>query len=299
MEVDLFYFLSLLTGILISVMVAFNGGLMQQYGVYSATIIIHIAGLLLITIMTIGKRENPFSKRQSWYLYLGGVIGVMTTVFNNLSFSRISVSSLLALGLLGQSLTGLIIDQYGLLNMPKHIFKKRKILGLLLILCGIISMTNNFDILAVLVSLLAGVTVVVSRTLNAKLAEYTSVRISTFFNYLIGLFVSIPVFFIFGRNETAFVNFAFSPNIYIYFGGIFGVCIVLLSNITVTKISAFYLSLFLFIGQVFSGILVDVVISQTFSVRNMIGGVFVAAGLCVNLILDKKYSNTGAETKGS
>jgi hypothetical protein len=59
----------------------------------------------------------------------------------------------------------------------------------------------------------------------------------------------------------------------------------------VIKISAFYLSLFLFIGQVFSGILVDMVISQTFSLRNLIGGIFVALGLSVNLLLDRKKIN--------
>ena len=73
-----------------------------------------------------------------------------------------------------------------------------------------------------------------------------------------------------------------------YFGGIIGVCVVLLSNIIVIKISAFYLSLLFFTGQVFSGILIDVVISQIFSLRNMIGGIFVAIGLSVNLLLDKK-----------
>jgi transporter family-2 protein len=284
----LYYLLSLLTGILISVMVAFNGKLTEQYGVYSATVIIHIAGLLLITIMTISKREHPFLRRQAWFLYLGGAIGVLTTAFNNLAFSRISVSSILALGLFGQSITGLIIDQYGLLNMPKHAFQKRKIYGLLLILCGIISMTNNFDILAVFISFIAGVNIVISRTLNAKLAECTSIRTSTFYNYLVGLLVAIPVCFIFGKNEEVFANFVISPKVYIYFGGIIGVCVVLLSNITVTKISAFYLSLFLFIGQVFSGILIDMVISQTFSPRNLVGGIFVAAGLCINLLLDRK-----------
>jgi hypothetical protein len=48
----------------------------------------------------------------------------------------------------------------------------------------------------------------------------------------------------------------------------------------------------LFIGQVFSGLLIDVIISQSFSLRNMIGGIFVAAGLCVNLLLDRKFSNS-------
>ena len=288
----MYYLLSLLTGILISVMVAFNGGLTELYGVYPATVIIHTAGLLLISIIVIVKREHMFCNRQVWYLYLGGSIGVMTTAFNNLAFTRISVSSILALGLLGQSITGLIIDQYGLLNMPKHTFQKRKLLGLLLIACGIAAMTNNFDLLAVVISFIAGVNIVISRTLNAKLAERTSIRASTFFNYLTGLLISIAVCLLFGRSGPDLTGFVVSPKAYIYFGGLFGVCVVLLSNITVAKISAFYLSLFLFIGQVFSGILIDAIISQAFSPQNMIGGVFVAAGLCVNLLLDRKAGGT-------
>ena len=289
----MYYFFSLLTGILISVMVFFNGGLTEQYGVYSATVIIHITGLILISILVQIKGEWSFSKKQSWFLYLGGVIGVLTTVFNNLAFGRISVSAIMALGLFGQSITGLIIDQYGFLNMPKHPFSKRKIIGLVLIFCGIVSMINNFEILALLLSFAAGVNIVISRTLNAKLSDFTSVRMSTFYNYLTGLIIAIPVYFLLGNNEVVFTKFVISPNFYIYLGGIIGVCVVLLSNITVAKISAFYLSLLLFIGQVFSGILIDALISQAFSFQNLIGGILVAIGLCVNLLFDKKQFKKG------
>ena len=288
----MYYLLSLLTGVLISVMIAFNGGLTEQYGVYSATVIIHVAGLLMTLVILAAKREWPFAKAQAWFLYLGGAIGVVTTVFNCLAFGRISVSSILALGLFGQSVTGLVIDQYGLLDMPRHPFKKRKILGLLLILCGIASMTNEFDLLPVILSFATGVTIVVSRTTNARLAENTSVLSSTFFNYIIGIIVAVPVCLAFGRGEPAFTGFAFSPNIVIYLGGIAGVCVVLLSNVTVARVSAFFLSLLVFIGQVFSGLLVDMVLSQTFSPRNMIGATFVTAGLCVNLLLDRKAAPT-------
>ena len=284
----MYYFLALLTGVLISVMVAFNGGLTKQYGIYSATVIIHIAGLVLITLLTLVKKERPFSKRNAWFLYLGGVIGVMTTVFNNLSFGRISVSAILALGLFGQSAAGLVIDQYGLLSMPRHPFIKRKIIGLLLILGGIASMISSFETAAVIVSFAAGVTIVVSRTLNARLADLTSVRISTFYNYLIGLIMSVPVLIILGGNEPSFAGFTLSADWYIYFGGILGVCVVVLSNITVMRVPAFYLTLLIFIGQVFSGVMIDVIISEELSYRNIIGGVLVAAGLCVNLLFDKR-----------
>jgi len=284
----MFYALSLLMGILISVMVAFNGGLTTQYGVYSATVIIHIVGLILIVAVVLSKKERFFPERYAWFLYMGGAIGVLTTVFNNFSFGRISVSAILALGLFGQSVAGLIIDQYGLLGMRKHPFTKDKLIGLSLILAGIASMINNFEIAAVAVSFIAGINIVMSRTLNAKLANLTSVRISTFYNYFIGLIVSVLVFLVLGRNEIIFAEFTLSPNWYIYLGGVLGVCVVLLGNIVVVKVSAFYLTLLIFIGQVFSGVLIDAVIMQAVPMRNLIGGVLVAAGLSVNLVLDNK-----------
>ena len=287
----MYYLLSLIMGILISVMIAFNGGLTQLYGVYSATVIIHIVGLVIITLVALVKRDRLFSKRFAWFLYLGGAIGVLTTVFNNISFGRISVSAILALGLLGQSIAGLVIDQYGLLGMSKHPFTKNKLIGLLLIIIGIASMINSFEIVAVIVSFVAGVSIVISRTLNAKLSDFTNVRISTFYNYLVGLVISIFAFLLLGRNEMV-LAFVISPNWYIYLGGMLGVVVVLMGNIIVVKISAFYLTLLIFIGQVFSGVLIDIVISRELSSRNLIGAVLVSIGLCVNLMLDNKNHTT-------
>ncbi len=280
------YFLSLLTGIIISVMVAVNGGLTERYGVYSATVIIHTVGLTLISASAAIKRERPFAKRQAWPLYLGGAVGVFTTVFNNLAFGRISVSAILALGLFGQSVSGIFIDQCGWMGMPKHPFNKRKLAGFALLLCGIVAMTDRFELVAVLVSLATGVTIIVSRTINAKLADMTSMTVSTFYNYAVGLICAVPLYFLLGGGEG--VNAAIAPNWYIFVGGALGVAVVWLSNFTVMKVSAFYLSLLLFIGQVFSGIVVDALISQSFSPRNLIGGVLVAAGLIVNLVLERK-----------
>ena len=283
----MFYLLSLLAGVLISVMVAFNGGLTELYGVYLATVIIHLAGLVLITIITLVKREKPFSRRHAWYLYLGGAMGVFTTVANNLAFGRISISAMLALSLLGESVTGLVVDQFGLMGMPTHPFVKHKLIGLALILGGIAAMIDNFVLLPVAVSFGAGVIIVISRTLNAKLSDLTSARTGTFFNYLTGMIVAIPVLLILGGMPD-FSRLQISPDFYIYLGGMMGVCIIMISNIVVVKISAFYVTLFMFIGQVFAGILVDWVLAGEFSPRILIGGLLVTAGLCVNLLLDRR-----------
>jgi uncharacterized membrane protein YdcZ (DUF606 family) len=79
-----------------------------------------------------------------------------------------------------------------------------------------------------------------------------------------------------------------SPELYIYLGGVTGVCIIWISNMTVARVSAFYLTLLVFVGQVFASVLIDAILLGAFSARILIGGALVTAGLCVNLLLDKK-----------
>jgi len=289
----MYHFLALLVGILVSIMVAANGGLAETYGVHAASVLIHIVGFVLITAIALVKRDRLFSKGRPWYLYLGGAIGVMTVLFTNIPFGRISVSAILALGLFGQGVLSLVVDQYGWMGMPKHAFHKKKLVGLALVLAGIVSMITSFEFLAVLLSFIAGASIVISRTLNAKLAELTNVRISTFFNYFVGLSLALFVYLLFGRGELGLpAALTFSSTWFLYIGGALGVLMIALTNILVVKISAFYLSLLLFMGQVASGILIDILLTGAFSSRNLIGGVLITLGLAVDLLIDKKKSSS-------
>jgi transporter family-2 protein len=108
---------------------------------------------------------------------------------------------------------------------------------------------------------------------------------------MIGLAGSVLVFLALGGNEVLLPDFGIDPlssSWWIYLGGTLGVGVVLLSNIVVVKISAFYLSLLIFIGQIFTGIIIDIVISGELSYRSLIGGILVATGLCINLFLDRR-----------
>ena len=282
----MYYLLSLFIGILISLMVAFNGGLAKLAGVYSASVIIHVLSLVFVSAWILLKRDRPFNKAHPWFFYLGGILGVVPTILNGFAFGRISIPAILALGLFGQSVLGLFIDKFGLMGMPKYPFRKRKLIGLAFVFCGIVSMVGRFDAAVMPLSFFAGVSVAMARPLNARLAKATNIRVSTFYSCLIGLAASVAVFFVLGRSE-AFLAFDIAPNWYVFIGGILGAFVIALSNKIVFKVPALYLSLFLFLGQVFSGILIDTVISRYFSVQNLIGGIFVAIGLIVNLLFDK------------
>ena len=151
-------------------------------------------------------------------------------------------------------------------------------------------------IVAIIVSLLAGATIVLSRTLNAKLAMETSLLASTFYNYLVGFLVAIITLLLLGKEELMHPVTTISTNIFIYFGGIFGIMVVLILNMTVSKISSFYVTLLLFIGQIFTGILLDVLLSKTYSIKQIVGGLFVIIGLSINLYIDRKDTKTQSET---
>ena len=143
--------------------------------------------------------------------------------------------------------------------------------------------------IAIMISLLAGVTNVLSRTMNAELAIHTSLRKSTFMNFLVGLIVAILVLLAVDGGPTLSLPEGTAIQPWIYTGGLIGVAVVMISNATVSKISSFSMTLLVFVGQVFTGILLDMLISGVFSWKTLVGGLCVAAGLTINVIIDKKY----------
>lgn len=294
----MYHFLSVLAGIFVALMVLMNGELSSYYGVYSSTLVIHIVGLLLVFVILAFKREHVFpAKKQSFHLYLGGAVGVVNVVFCNIAFGRISLSAILALGLLGQTLTSLVFDRYGFWNMPRHPFSKMKLIGIAFVMLGIALMLLNSKVDAIVpiaVSLLTGVSTVVSRTLNASLAQKTSALTSTLFNYIIGFSVSAAVLLIAGASEPMMLRFSLSPRVWIYLGGIIGVGVVSLLNVAVCKIPSFYMTLLLFAGQVFSGIALDIMLTNSFSLNNLIGGIAITAGLAQNLLTDKRSARAAS-----
>jgi len=150
-------------------------------------------------------------------------------------------------------------------------------------------------LLAVAVSILAGVSNVVSRIINSNLAQRIGIYQGTFFNYVTGLIVSS--FFLVLSREQFGISFSKFNNIplWAYFGGMMGVIVIFLSNYMSPRISTFYLTLFIFIGQLFFSLIIDYFISNTLSIGKVIGGALVLTGLVYNLSMDKK-SKPSAES---
>ncbi len=277
--------LSLVTGLLIAVMIFINGELSAAYDIFIATAIIHIVGVAFsFAALKVAKKDIKFIKGLPFWAYLGGAIGIITTLFNNYSFGKISVTSLLALGLFGQMATSLVIDSFGLFGMKKHAFQKRALIGVAFSLLGVFVMldsTVGTGVLAVVASFCAGITVVLNRTVNAALSKHTGALAGSFINHVVGLPFSIVLALFFSAGSLSSISF--SPQVFIYLGGVFGVLVVLLSNVTVRKMAAFKLTTLVFCGQIFTGIVIDLLIASTYDFTSLLGGLLVSAGFLVNL----------------
>jgi transporter family-2 protein len=286
-DLHMFYVVSLLVGALISVMVAINGKLTAAAGRPLALVLIHLVAFFVMALVMAFKKEKPSAKGLRPWQLSAGLIGLLTTTFNNLAFGRISVSAIMALALLGESISGLLADHFGLLGLPVRKMQKGKLLGAPIMALGILVMLDSFDTLAVIVSLLAGFTILFSRLLNGQVTRQTSVYNATFINYGVGFVGAVALFFMEGGQYQPFPG-----PVTLYLGGLIGVVAVLATSAMIGRIASFYMTLALFVGQVAASVLLDVALSGVFSLKVLLGGVCVLLGLILALIIDRR-----AETK--
>ena len=136
----------------------------------------------------------------------------------------------------------------------------------------------------ILVSVVAGAIIVISRVLNTKLSENIGLIESSFFNYLTGLLSSL-ILFILMREKITLNSFNNIP-FWAYLGGLLGAVVVILSSVVTPKLSSFNLTLIIFIGQLITGIFIDIITLGTISYSKIIGGLLVILGLAYNLHID-------------
>lgn len=130
-----------LDGILIALMVVFNGLLASRTGNSQSLIIIHVVGLLGTTLLLIGSRNKLKSiKGIPFYLFIAGALGIFNVLFNNISFLKLGATLTLCLNLLGQLIASMIIDHFGLLGQQVNKINSTKLFGISIMILGIVAM---------------------------------------------------------------------------------------------------------------------------------------------------------------
>ena len=139
---NLAWFLGLAAGFGLTVQVAMNSQLrrVMESASIAATIsfligLLALGGLLVATRTPLPARET-FAAVPLW-AWFGGVLGAFYVASSTVVAAQLGATTLLALALLGQLSTALVIDHFGWLQMPVHPITWTRIAGVLLLGSGV------------------------------------------------------------------------------------------------------------------------------------------------------------------
>ena len=127
-------------------------------------------------------------------------------------------------------------------------------------------------------ALLSGVNVAVSIMLNARLGAVKGLYKGAFINYFLGMCVALPLALIVTGFRLGSVKISLSE-LFILTGGSIGYLVVLINNNITPKIGILYVTVILFIGQIATGALMDILAGEPVSIGKITGALLILAGL--------------------
>ncbi len=128
------------SGLSMALQGSLNSVLGKVIGLLEATFIVHLVGLLVLLAglfaFRIGKGDLLKIPQAPWYVYLGGILGVIIVYTVVYSIPRLGVAITTTAIIVGQVTTALFIDHFGLFGLEQISFSWVKGLGLVFLALG-------------------------------------------------------------------------------------------------------------------------------------------------------------------
>ncbi len=132
--------LALISGIAMAVQGGINSALGKIVGLLEATFIVHFTAAIFVGVMLfiLNMGGNGFTKISDvpWYLWSGGLIGVLITYGVVASIPKVGVSVATTAIIVGQVTTAMLIDYFGFFGLEKISISWIKFLGVVLLALG-------------------------------------------------------------------------------------------------------------------------------------------------------------------
>jgi len=141
----------------------------------------------------------------------------------------------------------------------------------------------------IFIPFISGIFIVFTMSLNSLIGRKTSLLEGVFINYLFGLTTILSI--------SLFTDLNFNISLhYSYFGGLIGVFVIFLSNYFMPKIPVIY-SVFLgFIGQILTGVIIDILfMKEDFDMNKMLGAFVVLIALLYLFNIERKEKHFSSD----
>ncbi|QGP92092.1 Putative inner membrane exporter, YdcZ [Neomoorella glycerini] len=137
--------MALVSGIAMAFQGSLNSALGKIIGLLQATLVVHLTATIVVIILLFTPLSDGSLSKLShcpWYLWLGGLLGVLITYGVVASIPRVGVALATTAIIVGQVSTALLIDHFGLFGLDKMPFTWWKAAGLVLLAAGARLMLN-------------------------------------------------------------------------------------------------------------------------------------------------------------
>lgn len=292
MNARLLCLISFITGAIISVMVTFNTELGTLTTNEVSITINQIVGIITLTIVMLCFRKNetinPPRKQAPWYLWGGGIFGLVVITCNYFSVRGAGTTIAMASAVFGQCVAGLVFDLTGLMGMEKRHVGVKKTLGIFISFIGIIIMLcfsgESIRITYALIGASAGIITMIQMVYNSRLAGLKGAFFSARQNVISGL-IGILLYSFAIMPEATITGWKAVPGIPILIlvgGGVLACFVVVFSNTVIPRIPAATSSVLMSSGQVLTAAILDAALYNLMQPSLVIGSLLMIAGIIIS-----------------
>lgn len=133
--------LALFAGTTFVIQQSVNANLRYEIGsAWWAGFISYLGGTLVMLMMALVTREPvsafALTSRVSWWSWTGGLFGAIYIGISIMLLPRLGIFWMVILIVIGQLITSLVFEHYGMLNVPLNTISTTRIIGVLLLIAG-------------------------------------------------------------------------------------------------------------------------------------------------------------------
>jgi transporter family-2 protein len=125
-------------GVAVGLQTPIAGAMGQRIGGTASSFVVHLSGMILSGVLLIlrgGEKVRDWYTLP-WYMLGAGFLGVVLFQTINITMPRLGSTMMIALIIIGQLLTGIIIDQFGLLGVATLHIDIPRLVGVVALLIG-------------------------------------------------------------------------------------------------------------------------------------------------------------------
>lgn len=142
------YSIAFAAGVVLIVQVGVNTTLRNALGapVTAALVSFLVGSVGLIVFLWLTRATWPARAQWGaipWWAWFGGILGAFYVVSTIIAGPRLGAAALLALIVLGQLVTSLLVDHFGWLGFPQHSVTALRLLGALLLFGGVLLIVHR------------------------------------------------------------------------------------------------------------------------------------------------------------